>query len=468
MLTRTCRLPQFGKVLVGSLGLMAAGQWSFAQSSTPIPPAPEAEQSPYASLPDSDVPRIAQSPQTLPPHPSAEMPSPEGAFPGMEFPQSTASPTTPGSPTGMGSPGGMGAPGGAPSFAGDFASAFTPGTGGAGGGASAPVAANSLYIDSAIIRTRLRVRYDANYDLNTPDKAEFFYAKCGCFGNPANFINGQNVLSQAANGGPFTFHTNNAMQLGYDPKARGPQHAPIVPGVPRRFSTAFPGDNRIDYQEQTTYFEYAPVNNFSAFIEVPVRFLNPSMVSNFYGFSDINAGFKYAFVAEPDRYYTFQLRGYMPTGASDKGLGTGHSTLEPALLVFQRLSDRLYFNGEFRDWIPINGSNFAGNVLRYGAGLTYNIVLTDTFRVAPVNEIVGWTILGGKELVPTSGVPVNVGGDTIVNEKIGIQFGLGDYSRAGGGSNLNDRHSLGISYGRAITGDHWYRDVLRVEYNFWF
>src|SRR5262249_13543545 len=160
-----------------------------------------------------------------------------------------------------------------------------------------------------------------------------------------------------------------------------------------------------------------------------------------------NLGFKYAFVADPDAYYTFQFRTYAPTGAGNLGLGTGHVSLEPALLVFQRLSDRLYFSGEFRDWIPVGGSNFAGNVLRYGVGLTSNIVLTEHLRIAPVNEIVGWSILNGKEFVMTlpnfpMGVIQSVGGQTIVNEKIGLRIGLGDYGQAGGGSALNDRHSL--------------------------
>ena len=57
---------------------------------------------------------------------------------------------------------------------------------------------------------------------------------------------------------------------------------------------------------------------------------------------------------------------------------------------------------------------------------------------------------------------------SIVNEKIGLRIGLGDYSQAGGGSALNDRHSFYVGYGRALTGDHWYRDTLRLEYNFWF
>jgi hypothetical protein len=345
-----------------------------------------------------------------------------------------------------------------PEFGG-FGEAFTGGGAlFAGGGSTVAIADNVGYIDSAIIRSRIRVRYDSAYDLNAPDKAEFFYAKCGCFANPKNFLLPGGVFNPQA-----------ALAAGYDPRARGPQHFPIVPPFNPAFTRSFGGDPRINYQELATYLEYAPARNFSSFIELPARFLDPTLVRNNYGFSDLNMGFKYAFVAEPDEYYTFQFRTYVPTGAADRGLGTGHPTLEPALLVFQRLTDRLYFSGEFRDWIPVAGSNFAGNILRYGMGLTYNIVLTPTFRVAPVNEVVGWTILGGKELVPNSSpLGVNVAGQTIVNEKIGLRIGLGDYNRAGGGSALNDRHSLYVGYGQAMTGDHWYKHDIRVEYNFWF
>jgi hypothetical protein len=362
---------------------------------------------------------------------------------------------------GAGAGAGMGAgAAAAPTYAG-LESALTPGAVGAGAAGGVAIADNVGYIDSAIIRSRIRVRYDSAYDLNAPDKAEFFYAKCGCFANlPVLQANGTAAM--------------------WDPRARGPRHFPIVPPANPAFSKNFGGDPSINYQELATYLEYAPVRNFSSFIELPARFLNPTLVPNYYGFSDMNLGFKYAFVAQPNAYYTFQFRTYVPTGASDRGLGTGHPTVEPALLVFQRLTDRLYFSGELRDWIPVDGSNFAGNIIRFGAGLTYNIVLTSRFRVAPVNEVVGWAILNGKELVPNpslhgapitpmnAGVVNSVGGQCIVNEKIGLRFGLGNYGQPGGGSALNDRHSLYVGYGQAMTGDHWYKHDIRVEYNFWF
>jgi hypothetical protein len=324
-----------------------------------------------------------------------------------------------------------------------YASAFTAGAGGAGGGATTSIADNVGYIDSAIVRSRIRVRFDANYGDTSPDKAEFFYAKCGCFANP-----------------------KVAGSL-FDPRARGPVHPMGTNGAAQ-----FTGQPKLHYQEVATYLEYAPTMRFSGFIEVPARFIQPVLGTGTSGFSDLNMGFKYALIANPNQYYTFQFRTYVPTGDSYTGLGTGHASLEPALLVFQRLSDRLFFSGEVRDWIPVGGSDFAGNVIRYGVGLTYNIVLTDRFRIAPVNEIVGWSILNGQEFVQTSSAPlgtiVHVGGQTIVNEKIGLRIGIGDYGQAGGGSALNDRHSLYVGYGHAITGDHWYTDTFRLEYNFWF
>lgn len=74
---------------------------------------------------------------------------------------------------------------------------------------------------------------------------------------------------------------------------------------------------------------------------MPVRFVDFQHNPDSSGLSDINAGFKWAMVADPNRFVTFQFRTYAPTGAADKGLGTGHVSVEPALLFFQRLNDWL-------------------------------------------------------------------------------------------------------------------------------
>jgi hypothetical protein len=279
---------------------------------------------------------------------------------------------------------------------------------GAGVGASVALAAPGGYIDNAVPKTMFRLRYDAAYDDNRPDRAEFFYPKCGCFGG----------------------------------KAPGPPLA----------------ETSVDYQDISAYLELAYANRFSGFVEVPVRFLNPERNRDFTGIGDMNAGFKWAFVASEARFLTFQLRTYIPTGDAFRGLGTRHVSLEPALLANQWLTDRLVIEGELRDWIPINGTDFAGNVIRYGVGLGYEIVQRQALRVVPIAEFVGWTVLGGKELAVagTQSSTLDASGNTIVNSKLGVRtyFGSG-----------ND---LYVGWGHSLTGTRWYKDIVRVEYRYCF
>jgi hypothetical protein len=105
--------------------------------------------------------------------------------------------------------------------------------------------------------------------------------------------------------------------------------------------------------------------------------------------------------------------------------------------------------------VPIGGTNFEGQVVRYGIGASYDVVQTSVWRLAPVVELVGWTVLNGKELNVS---PVNnmvfstdeAGGNTIVNAKLGLRWST-------------DHLSIYAGYGRALTGAVWYKDMLRVE-----
>jgi hypothetical protein len=173
----------------------------------------------------------------------------------------------------------------------------------------------------------------------------------------------------------------------------------------------------------------------------------------------MNAGFKWAFVDVPDWTATFQLRTYVPTGNASHGLGTNHVSLEPALLLNYRLSEKIRLEGELRYWVPIGGTDFAGDVIRYGLGASYGCRNPDGFWVTPVVEIVGWTVLGGKETVPLSPVlfaTQDAAGDTIVNVKAGLRFGFGEHV------------DFYTGYGRALTGATWYTDVWRVEFRLLF
>jgi hypothetical protein len=279
---------------------------------------------------------------------------------------------------------------------------------------------NSGYIDSALIGNVARFRFDAGYDDNVPDRAEFFYGKCGCF-----------------------------RVLGADPRAPGPPKL----------------EKGVDYQDLSGYLEYAVTDRLSGFVELPYRFLNPEVNANASGLADMNAGFKWAFISTDDWVMTFQFKTYAPTGDAERGLGNNHVSLEPGLLFWGRLTDKLIMEGEFRPWFPAGGTDFEGNILRYGLGFSYDLYHIGCARVVPVVEFVGWTILSGMQLpippqieLTPQGFAYDIipaqpaDGETIVNVKLGVR------------AYFAERSSLYVGYGRALTGTVWYKDMLRVEY----
>ena len=293
-------------------------------------------------------------------------------------------------------------------------------------------AVDSAYIDDARIRNLFRFRADAAYNNPFPDRAEFFYAQCGCFNQIAPGAPGPGVTSAATN---------------------------------------------VNYQEFWMYGESALSDQFSVFIDVPFRLVDidvnipgatgpaAAQIPNSAGLSDIHLGLKYAFIADPNRYDTFQLRIYTPTGDADRGLGTHHVSLEPAYLIFRRLSQRFRVNGEFRAWIPIsndvnpvNGRDFAGPILRYGLGGSYDLLQWGPCcndRLSAVVEFVGWSVLSGQKFNPLFPNDTEAAGDTIFNVKVGGRWVFGN-------------QSLYAGYGHALTSQVWYTDIIRAEYTYQF
>jgi hypothetical protein len=265
---------------------------------------------------------------------------------------------------------------------------------------------NVGYIDNAIPGDQFRLRFDTSYNDRRPNLAEFFWA----------------------------------------------QGRPSGPGVPLP-------EKRVDFQDLTGYLELSLNERFSGFVEVPWRFVNPEVNANTNGVGDMNVGFKWAFAYSNDGVATLQFRSYAPTGDASRGLGTNHVTLEPALLVYQPLADRLGFEGEFRYWIPVGGTDFAGDIFRYGLGLHYELWQTSRWKVVPVLELVGWTVLDGKEsFVHPSGLVTaeDAAGDTILDIKLGAHVKFGNSC------------DIYAGYGRPLTGNRWYENIVRVEFRWFF
>jgi hypothetical protein len=261
------------------------------------------------------------------------------------------------------------------------------------------------YIDSAIPGTQLRMRADTAYGNTQPGRAEFFWPVGGSFG----------------------------------------------PG---------PGaDTRVDYQDLLFYAESQIMASpwMSVFGEMPLRWINPELVDNTAGLSDVNCGVKCALLTSSDAVYTLQFRTFVPTGDRQRGVGTGHVSLEPALLFYHQISPEFTLEGELRDWIAVGGSEgFAGNVLRYGLGAGYDLVqCCDSRSLRAVLECVGWTVLNGQSIVasgpPLTTMVVDAQGDTIVNAKIGLRW------------RASSCYDVYVGYGRALTDERWYDDIARIE-----
>jgi Putative MetA-pathway of phenol degradation len=292
------------------------------------------------------------------------------------------------------------------------------------------------YIDDAIIRSQIRIRFDAGFHDNAPDRAEFFYAQCSCISGP------------------------------------GPN--PVV--------------TDLNFQQLYLHAEYAPRNRFSFFTEVPVRGIQPTLIvvpgtpplNNEVGLSDFAAGFKLAAVASSNRYLTFQLQAYFPSGDASLGLGTNHYTVEPALLYYQRFSDRVALEAQVGDSHPEGGSScprpcntnataagrpnsqsFAGDVFFYGVGPSYVLYRGEDVSIAPVVELVGWKILGGfwtNGMTATDAFQEAVSADglNILNLKVGARTTVGAHG------------SFYIGYGHQLTHADWYKEIVRAEYRYSF
>ncbi len=308
---------------------------------------------------------------------------------------------------------------------------------------------NTGYIDSALVDSVFRVRYDSAFDGDRPDRAEFFYGKCVCW----SAVDGQDAA-----GGP------------------GP---------------AFDAD----YQELRLLIEFAVTPRWSVFTEVPLRSLD-LFVLDFVidpnglerdlefdgGLGDLSLGVKRSLVRRPGRALTLQVTAILPTGDPKTGRGVGHASIEPGLLYLRRLGDRLTLESEARLWVPLSGSSdpvtgreldgvdfpyrsfgpgggdpidndgFTGEIARFGAGLGWELAPGSRSRPVAVAELVGWHVLGGYATTTSGDFFEDASGDTIVNLKLGLRL-----NRKGG-------NSWYLGYGTALTDEVWYQDIFRVEY----
>jgi hypothetical protein len=278
------------------------------------------------------------------------------------------------------------------------------------------------YIDDPTVGSEVRVRFDAGSNAPQPDLAEFFYQG---------------------------------------------HSTPLGPTV------AF--QRTLNFQQLYLNAEYSPRKSVSGFLQIPYRWIQPIIIpsatrtpdlSSGSGISDVQAGLKFGAIASETRNLTFQLRADFPSGDGSKGFGTGHYSLEPAALFYQKLTGRAAVEAELGDSHPIGGTmyrasatsapqNFASDVMMYGVGPSYQALERENYSIAPVLELVGWHVFGGLQTNAVNQVESGAGAN-IFNVKLGARV------------NWIGGNSVYAGYGRGVTSNIWYRNLFRIEYRHYF
>jgi hypothetical protein len=259
-------------------------------------------------------------------------------------------------------------------------------------------------IDVAQPLNNMRFRFDSAYDWESPDRAEYFWAKAG----------------------------------GRGPKAAEPS---------------------LDYQRMGFLWEIASPR-FSTSTEIPLIFINPTLVGNTASLGDMAITTKTVLMDGDSLQLTQILRTQLSTGTASLGRGNGHVSMEPGMLARYKWDEDTYMHGELKFWFPLGGDpTFSGQAVRYGFGISKLWYDSDTFAAIPTLEFVGWSLVSGQRTVGQIGdtfVSVPVDGENILNIYPGIRLA----NDTGGDFGMFE---CGFSGGLSVTERHWYRGLLRLD-----
>jgi len=180
-------------------------------------------------------------------------------------------------------------------------------------------------------------------------------------------------------------------------------------------------ETSVNYQEVRLKLELGK-GKFSTTTEVPFRWLDPERNANHAGLGDLTTATKTVLVDGEAWQITQFFKTHFNTGAPKMGLGTGHIALEPGFLFRYRWSEFTYLHSEVRYLFPLGADPlFAGEVLRYGLGISHLWLQNDEVALIPTFEFVGWSISGGQQTSPLA-VPSPTDGTHIFNVYPGLRI----------------------------------------------
>ncbi|SIO60631.1 hypothetical protein SAMN05444166_6467 [Singulisphaera sp. GP187] len=277
-----------------------------------------------------------------------------------------------------------------------------------------PEANASFFVDPARPRTQKRLRWDHGNTLWFPDRSEYFWAR----------------------------------------SFRGPGPQPRQPVT--KSGKPIYGERLLNYDQLYVYME-AALPRFSFFTEIPYRSTSPDLTAHHAGFSDMNIGTKSLLLDCDLIQLALQFKTYLPIGSVTQGLGNGHVSLEPSLLMALHLAPHTYLQGQIAEWVPLGGDpNYAGAILHYH--LSMNQLLCNVMPDVPLIgtlEFNGWSFQDGAFTAPVLG-PQNSSGDSYLSIGPGLRMAVCNYIDFGVGT--------AFSLNTPNWGDPLIRSEIRIFY----
>jgi hypothetical protein len=309
------------------------------------------------------------------------------------------------------------------------------------------LAESAFFVDGARPVTTQRLRWDRVDGLDFPDRSEYFWARAdGAGKGPTPLGFQKSAMSTSVTGVPgVSSVTGGAGMLG-GPVGGGQGTAPLAPGRPI-----------LRYDSLTLYTETA-AGKVSVIVEMPYLAIKPNDYSYAAGFGDMNIGTKTLLFDCELLQIALLFRTYLPTGNFNKGLGTGHVSLEPSLVVGLKLAPDTYFQGQIAEAIPIGGDSlYQGPVLRINGSLNQVVyrILPDVPLIATL-EFETYSFQGGAFTDLETGLIQKASGVT--------------YAALGPGLRLSvcDKIDFGVGSSFAITPQRWGAEQFRTEFRFRF
>lgn len=221
-------------------------------------------------------------------------------------------------------------------------------------------------VDTAVGTANVGLKLQWDQGLNTPDRAEYFWATAGL--------------------GP-----------GADPK---------VDVLDTKFNMDL-GNERLMVMTEWT-----------------MRSVDPTIAPNTTGVGDLVIGTKALMIDGKRLKVSSIMRTYIDIGDVDRGLGTGHISLEPGLLSRYCLSPKTYVFSEVKYWIPIAAApGISGDVLSTGFAISTVARESDVYAMMPTLEVRTLTFLFGGESVGNQ--QRRIDGDTVVELYPGLRAVVG-------------------------------------------